>query len=96
MGIDFLDFTFQVEKRFGIKTNRDDIRMLEPGWISRKPPDVTAGELHDWVVKLCEARGVKVPHSSWTRVKLALARVVAKPPQIIHRETLVARDLGFS
>ena len=53
-------------------------------------------ELHDWVVKLCEARGVRVPHSSWTRVKLELARTVGKRPQIIHRDTLIVRDLGFS
>jgi hypothetical protein len=96
MGIDLLDFTFRIEKRFGIKTNRDDFRTLEPSLLSRKPPDMTAGELHDWVVKLCEARGVKVPYSSWNRVKIELAKVVSKSPQIIHRDTLVVRALGFS
>ena len=101
MGIDMLDFTFRIEKRFGIKTNpRDDYRILEQWAVERrphmKPYDLTAGELHDWVVKLCEARGVKVPRSSWNRVRLELAKVVGKPPQIIHRETMVVRDLGFS
>jgi hypothetical protein len=101
VGIDLLDFAFRIEKQFGIKVERDDYRILEQ-WASErrghlKPPyDIAAGELHDWVVKLCEARGVKVPYSSWNRVKLELAKVVRKPPQIIHRETLVIRDLGFS
>lgn len=100
MGVDLLDFTFRIERRFGIKTNRDDYRLLDEWALQRrpesKPHDLTAGELHDWVVKLCEARGVKVPHSSWNGVKLELAKVVGKPPQVIHRETLIVRDLGFS
>ena len=100
MGLDLLDFTFRIERRFGIKTNRDDYRILEQ-WATQhrphlKPHDLSAGELHDWVVKLCEARSVKVPHSSWNGVKLELAKVVGKPPQIINRETLVRRDLGFT
>jgi hypothetical protein len=95
MGIDLLDFSFRIEKRFGIKINREDYRALEPSWMSRKPIDLTAGEMHDWVVTLCEARGIQVPHSSWNRVRLELAKVVGKPPQIIRRETLVKRDLGF-
>jgi hypothetical protein len=100
MGVDMLDFTFRIEKSFGIKADRDDYRILD-GWAAErrpqlKPHDLTAGELHDWVVTLCEARGVSVPRSSWNRVKLELARTVGKPPQIIHRNTLIVRDLGFS
>lgn len=96
MGVDLLDFSFRIEKRFGIKINRDDYRLLEPSWTGREPPDMTAGELQDWVLTLCEARGVKAPHGSWNRVRLELAKLLGKPPQIIQRETLVGRDLGFS
>lgn len=96
MGIDLLDFGFRIEKRFGIKINSQDYRALEPYWMSRHPADLAAGEFHDWVVKLCQARGRKVPFSSWNRVRLELAWVVRRPPQSIHRETLVIRDLGFS
>ena len=100
LGLDYLDLTFRIEKRFGIKINRDDHRTLEQWAVERrphmKPHDLSAGEVHDWVVKLCEDRGVKVPHSSWNRVKLELARIVGKPPQNIRRETLVVRDLRFS
>jgi hypothetical protein len=100
MGIDFLDFTFRIEKQFGIKVERGDSRILEQWATERRshmtPHDLSAGELHDWVVQLCQARGVKVPPSSWTRVKLELAKVVRQPPQHIRRDTLVIRDLGFS
>jgi hypothetical protein len=96
VGVDLLDFTFRIEKRFGFKTDREDIRMLDPLWTNRKPADVTAGELHQWIVKLCEARGMTVPYSSWNGVRLELARVVGKSPRIIHRDTWVIRELGFS
>jgi hypothetical protein len=91
--MDFLDFMFRIEKRFGIKIERGDLRMLEK---DRRPFDVTAGELYEWVVKVCETRGVKAPHSSWNGVRLELAKVVGKSPWIIHRETWVFRELGFS
>jgi hypothetical protein len=55
-----------------------------------------AGELDDWLVGLCESRGVSVPHSSWKRVRAALAQTTGKPPQAIRLETFLARDLGFS
>ena len=43
MGIDFLDFTFRIEKRFGIKIHTDDPRMLDAAWTSRNPPDLNRG-----------------------------------------------------
>ena len=52
----------------------EDSRTVETFWMARKPPDATAGELHDWVVRLCEAKGVKVPHSSWNRVASEFAK----------------------
>ena len=93
MGMDLLDLTFRLEKSFGFKTTTDDFRTLDSG---RHPWGVTAGELHLWVVQLCNDRGVKVPPSSWNRVRLELAKVAGKPPQIIRREALIVRDLGFS
>lgn len=93
MGLDLLDLTFRLEKAFGIKVAQADLLKLESG---RFPWDVTAGELHLWVVQICNERGVKFPPSSWNRVRLELAKVVGKPPQVIRRETLVVRDLGFS
>jgi hypothetical protein len=94
--MDLLDFIVRIEKRLGFKIDRADVGMLDPLWAGRKPPDVTAGELHQWVVKLLEARAVAVPHSSWNAVRLELAKVLCKPPQIIRRDTFLVRDLGFS
>jgi hypothetical protein len=92
MGRDLLDFSFRVEKSFGIKTARDDYKRLP----ARRPFDATAGEMHDWVTSICRDRGVTVPWSSWTRVRIELAKTVGKPPQVVHRETLIVRDLDYS
>jgi hypothetical protein len=91
MGLDFLDFSFRIERSFGFKFHRDDYKKLP----SRKPFDATAWEMHEWVTSVCRDRGVRVPWSSWTRVKLELAKTVGKPPQAVHRHTLVVKDLDF-
>ena len=90
MGIDALDFQFRIEKSFKMKLAREAWDRLP----RRSPPDVTVGELHDMVVRACIETGVRVPPSSWTRVKLELARVLRKSPRLIHPHTLLARDLG--
>ena len=87
MGLDLLDFTMRIEKSFGLRITRADGDALSP--------DVTAGEMHDWVVRLCRERGIRVPPSSWHRVQLALAGVVNKRPQFIRPDTRLRRDLGF-
>jgi hypothetical protein len=102
MGLDILDLTFRLEKRFKIKIKikPNDLDILMQWALERrphmKPHDLTAGEIHDWVVKLCEVQGVKVPYSCWNGVRLELAHVVGKPLHSIRRDTLVVRDLGFT
>jgi hypothetical protein len=91
MGVDFLDFEFRIEKSLGLKFERWDTDRLP----QRAPFDITVGELHAWVVALCNERGVTVPPSSWHRVQLELAKVVGKSPRLIRPETLIKRDLGF-
>jgi hypothetical protein len=49
MGLDLLDFTFRVERSFGIKVKPVDYECLP----SRRPWDVTAGEMCGWVVGMC-------------------------------------------
>ena len=92
MGMDFLDFTFRVERSFGIKIARTDYDRLP----RRKPFDMTAGEMHDWVVQICKDRGVKVPPSSWNRVRIVLMDVTGASPSEIRRSSWVVRELGFS
>jgi hypothetical protein len=89
--MELLDFTFRIEKSFKIKVQRGDYAGLP----QRKPPSITAGELHDWVVQLCQDRGVAVPWSSWNRVKRVLVDVTGVSPNRIRRQTDVVRELGF-
>lgn len=91
MGLDLLDFSFRIEKSLGLKIGRWDGERLP----KREPFDVTAGELHAWVVQLCNERGVPVRPSSWHRVQIALAKTVGKSPHLITLDTLIKRDLGF-
>jgi hypothetical protein len=92
MGLDLLDFTFRVEKSFGIKIARADYDQLP----KRNPFEATAGELHDWIVQLCSKQGVNVPWSSWNRVRKVLVDVTGKSPKLIHRNTNIVDELGFS
>ena len=92
MGLDLLDFTFRVEKSFGMKIHRADYDRLP----RRTPFDVTAGEMHDWIVQLCKERGVPVPFSSWNRIRRVLTDVTGKSPKLIHPETFLVRELDFS
>jgi hypothetical protein len=92
MGMHMLDFSFRIERSFGVKIYNDDFNRLP----ARRPFDATAGEMHDWVTSICRERGVAVPWSSWNRVKLELANTLSKPLQVIHRDTFIVRDLGFS
>lgn len=100
MGVDWLDLTFRLEKRFDIKITRADFEVLDQEISAKrghlKLPDVTAGEIHDWIVALCQSKGVKKPHSSWTRVRIAFGQTTATVPQRIHRETFIVMELGFS
>ena len=93
MGMDLLDFSFRIEKSFGITIDQSDVNVLANG---RTKEQITAGNLHSWIVGICRSQEVRVPLSSWSRVRLELARVVRKSPHLIHRNTLIVRDLGFS
>src|SRR5689334_20061910 len=83
MGLDLLDFTFRVEKAFQINVPRGAYERLP----RRIPFEVTAGELHDWVAQLCAEQGVRLPPSSWNRVKKVLVDVTGKSPKLIRRES---------
>ena len=86
-----MDFTFRIERSFGIKVRRGDYERLA----KRVPFEATAGEVHEWVVGLCVERGVEVPPSSWNRVKMVLVDVTGASPKLIRRETWIVRELGF-
>jgi hypothetical protein len=43
-GLDFLDISSRIEKRFGVRVVKEDWETL---CCKRRPPDVSVGELHD-------------------------------------------------
>jgi hypothetical protein len=94
MGMDLLDCSFRIEKSFHFKFGKEDYKKLDFG---RRPWDVTASELHQWVLDCCKNATVTPPQwSSWNRVRLELAHTTSKSPNLIHRDTLIVKDLGFS
>ena len=92
MGFDLLDFTFRIEKAFQIKVPRQAYDRLP----KRMPFEATAGEMHDWVAQMCAEQAVKLPPSSWNRVKKVLLDVTGTSPKLVRRDTWIVRDLGFS
>jgi hypothetical protein len=90
MGIDFQDVSFRLEKLFGVRIEAADWQSAFQGKM-----DFTVGELHDLVVAKCKSQGVKVPRSSWNRVRVALCQVSGTSPKKMRRETLLLKDLEF-
>ena len=62
----------------------------------RMPFEATAGEMHEWVVRMCAEQGVALGPSSWNRVKMVLVDVTGTSPKLIRRGSRIVRDLGFS
>lgn len=93
VGMDDLDIVFRLERQFSVKLK---LAALGPHFCRRTPPDLSAGELHDWVVAQCVAQGKPVPHSSWRRVKVVLLDAIAARPSTVRRDSLLRADLGMS
>jgi hypothetical protein len=91
VGIDPIDLYLNVERRFGIRIDYDDVSSI---WRSQGN-DCTAGQLHDVVCKKCAECGVKVPRSSWNRLKLALVDTLGVKPSEVTKEAWLRRELGF-
>ena len=92
MGIDALDITFRLEKRFGIKTSRDDLKAFEnTDWSA-----FTAGFLHDLICEKLRQAKRPIPRSTWNGVRLDIARGIGISPLLIRREQRLIQDLGMS
>ena len=46
MGMDLLDLAFRLERHFGVRVSMDQLRKM---WIKNEPPDISVGELFDFV-----------------------------------------------
>lgn len=91
MGMDFVDFFYRLEKLFGIRLEPED---LFDEW-RQNGNDCTAGRLHEIMCEKCRQKALPVPTSSWTRIRLAIARTLACPVKDVKREVWLRRDLGF-
>ena len=65
VGMDALEVSMKLEQQFGITIGRFDWDRIH---YHGAPLDTTAGELHEWVTRLCADQDVDVPPSSWHRV----------------------------
>ena len=94
MGVDWLDIVLRIEKSFGIKIQRgDDKRLLRMPVVPNKT-GARCGDLHDMVLRLCEEQGVKVPPSSWTRVKLCIMRACKAKAKRVRKDAWLHDDCG--
>ena len=91
MGIEFLDLQFRLEKSF--QTRLPKSWGKEAG--DRRPSDITAGDVHAYVCRFLRQSGQPVPHSSWHRVKLCVARVDGTSPSEVKADTRLVKDLDF-
>ena len=91
MGVDFLDFSFEIEKQFGVRLEPAD---LIDQW-NANGGDCTAGQLHEIVCEKCRDSGVAVPRSSWNRIRVALVRALGVRVKEVKPDAWLRRDLGF-
>ncbi|HVS69935.1 MAG TPA: hypothetical protein VHQ47_01625 [Phycisphaerae bacterium] len=91
MGIDYVDLVFQLEKRFEVRIGRGE----GPDLSVEAFRELTAGDVHEWMVGLLKKRGREAPWSSWNRVRAAIGMVAGKSPMEIRRGTRLRGDLKF-
>jgi len=90
MGMDVLDISYRIEKRFGVRLEPPDLVDA----CEANSYDLTAGMLHEIVCEKCQREGLEIPTSSWTRIRLILAETLAKPVREIKRDAWLCRNLG--
>jgi hypothetical protein len=102
MGVDHLDFTFCLEKSFGIKLGNtwlleaaEPVEQTTLNYESRPRTDIRAGEIHEFICRELTKTGRPIPPSSWHRVTLCAARVAGKSPWVVKPESWLREDLGF-
>ena len=89
---DDLELQMRVEKAFDVRWSRAEFL---PHSARHGQPDITAGQLHDWVVARIVAGGCRVPHGSWRRLRLALCEAGGGHPRTIRRDSRLNADLNL-
>ncbi len=95
MGLDILDLMYRLERRFGIKISRDDFFKL---FNKNAPPDVTAGELFDFVRSRANYPGVvdveMDADSIWLMFQCDVSDSLGVKPGEVAKGRWIIRDLG--
>jgi hypothetical protein len=91
MGIDFEDVSFRINEHFGVRLEVEDVADV----CRENDFDCTAGQLHDIICEKCRRRGIPVPISSWTRIRLVLASTLSRRVKEVKRDAWLRRELGF-
>ena len=95
MGVDFLDFTFHIEKEFKIKLRIEklDVPIDAKGHVVR---DVTGRDVLKWVEVTLIENGREVHQDCWPRVRSCIAKTVQVASSTVSLESRLVADLGFT
>lgn len=96
MGIDFYDLIFRLEKRFGIELERVSDSRWKEIFLTRNPPDITAGELYEVVIQKIQEQGREMPANGWAMFCFEVSRCLGVHESDIKPESLLAGELGMS
>jgi acyl carrier protein len=90
VGLDWLNMTFRLEKRFQIK-----IKPGEYGVLARRKnrEDFTVGELHAFVCRKIKRTGRSVPTDSFEQLKDVLVDTLAVDREEVKPETWFREEL---
>lgn len=92
MGVDWLDIRFRIERRYGVRFERDDFTHRP----NIRTNDITAGELFAVVAEKLQASGRRVPASCWNGVRLEVGEALSVSPLTIRSGTLLIAELGMA
>ena len=94
MGVDLLDIKWRI--RGQLKVDLDFVPLFQrpDGTLIRTPPDCTAGELMNAVVRTAESQGTPLPDDAWPILQKILADCLHLEVADVKTEALLAKDLG--
>lgn len=95
MGLDLLDLMCRLERSFQVKLPRDTYLSLA-GW--RKPPDIKAGELYEFVRARMSGDGVVDPDMDaevlWVMFQRDVSDVLGVDAWAVTKDSWLVRELG--
>jgi hypothetical protein len=71
-------------------------KVIEKHAHQNEPIDIRAGELYDLTCRAARLAGRQVPSDAWDRVRRSIADGLGVAPELVTKESWLARDLGAS